>query len=80
MTGYWENIDFNNNMKMTGFVMIRMIVDPEITPAMVDTKRQSPTLLKIRFCWPEFFKSVLQMLAFDVVAVPGTNNEVSKFY
>ena len=78
MAGYWEKIDFNNNMKATGYVMCRMIVHPGITPTMVDAKWQSSTLLKIRFCWPEFFKSVLQMLAFDTVDI-GNGQEVPKF-
>ena len=65
MAGYWDKVDFNNGMKSTGVVMIRMIVHPGITPQMVDAKWEDTTLLKIRFCWPEFFTSVLQMLAFD---------------
>ena len=79
MAGYWEKIDFNNNMKSTGYVMVRMIVHPGINLSMVDAKWMSSTILKIRFCWPEFFKSVLQMLAFDVVTVPGTETTVPKF-
>ena len=66
MAGYWDKVDFSNGMKSTGYIMVRMIVHPGIEPHMVDAKWDGPETLQLRFRWPDFFKSVLQMLDFDV--------------
>ena len=71
MAGYWEKIDFNNNMKATGFIMVRMIVHPGVEPNEVECEWQSPTLLKIRFRWPQFFSGVLPMMEFDTTNEAG---------
>ena len=65
MAGYWDKIDFSNQMKNIGYIMVRMIVHPGITPQRVQCKWISSSTLQIRFSWPEFFTSVLQMLEFD---------------
>ena len=64
MAGYWEQIDFNNNMRTTGHIMVRMIVHPGIEPSEVEFEWMTPTLLKMKFRWPDFFRQVTPMLEF----------------
>jgi hypothetical protein len=72
MSGYWDVMDFSN-MEMTGKIMIRMVLHNSITQADIDASWENPTLLKIRFRWPGWFSSVLQMLEFNTKTENGTS-------
>ena len=73
MSGYWEKVDFVT-FEATGNVMIKMVIHNGINNVTdIEAIWQSPTLLKIRLRWPDWFGSVLQMLDFDQTSVNGNS-------
>ena len=72
MAGFWEDIDFNNNMQKKGQVVIRMIIHNGISNTKdVEAEWKSSTVLKIRLRWPDWFSGVLQMMEFQTQNING---------
>lgn len=64
MSGYFEECDFNNNFRTTGYVMIRLGINTCISTNDIEAVWQDACTLKIRTRWPEYFTQVLPMCDF----------------